>query len=239
MHQSGKHAGMSSENLVFENVIYIANKPKSMLNSSGQAIRSTDTLKNVRKCSQLTSDCNDCLWYFQCWSTAEMIDQWWSLTHKGCWLQLQMKFYNNESMKDLTRPVKWKLWASYIIKHNINVLVESVIVLSGNLILFFVHQMHSNWCYWPCACLMLNRFKSPTFKVWSIRMSMILKMSGDPGIPCMKWIWKQDWNSNGLGASNLVLMCSIPLFKFWISLSWGHKATLGGEWILEQKQICQ
>lgn len=87
--------------------------------------------------------------------------------------------------------------------------------------------MHSNWCYWPCACLMLNRFKSPTFKVWSIRMSMILKMSGDPGIPCMKWIWKQDWNSNGLGASNLVLMSSIPLFKFWISPSWGHKATLG------------
>jgi hypothetical protein len=62
MHQSGKHAGMSSENLVFENVIYIANKPKSF----GQAIRSTDTLKNVRKCSQLTTDCNYCLWYFQC-----------------------------------------------------------------------------------------------------------------------------------------------------------------------------
>jgi hypothetical protein len=132
MHQSGKHAGMSSENLVFENVIYIANKPKSF----GQAIRSTDTLKNVRKCSQLTTDCNYCLWYFQCWSFAEMIDQWWSLTHKGCWLQMQMKFYNNESMKDLTRPVKWKMWASYIIKHNINVLVESVILLSGNLNFF-------------------------------------------------------------------------------------------------------
>lgn len=47
-----------------------------------------------------------------------------------------MKFYNNESMKDLMRPVKWKMWASYIIKHNINVLVESVIVLSGNLNFF-------------------------------------------------------------------------------------------------------
>lgn len=120
IHQSGKHAWMSSTNLVLN---YHCQQSKINVEFVWTSYKIYWHPENVWNFLSLqvivaivfgTSNIDQLLKWL-------MNDD---LSHRGCWFQLQMNFYNKESMKDLMRPVECKMWASYIIKRNINVLVE-------------------------------------------------------------------------------------------------------------------